>query len=125
MGPFSQSDGHDSPRLIDDSVPSLAGGIEDILVGLEGAVGEVGLSQELPEVLDGVQFGRSRGKEEQGDVVWHLQLARGVPSGSVEQEDGVGAGYDVAGGRQVAYGRCERAWKVFLKPSSTSAFWAG
>jgi hypothetical protein len=28
-------------------------------------------------------------------------------------------------GRQVAYGRCERAWEVFLKSSSTPAFWAG
>ncbi len=70
---------------------------EKILVGLEGAVGEVGLSQELPEVLDRVQLGRSRGKEEQGDVVRHLQLAGGVPSGAIEQEDGVGVGYDVAG----------------------------
>ncbi len=57
MGPYLQSDGHDSPRLIDDAVPSFAGGIEDILVGLEGAVGEVGLSQELPKALDRVQFG--------------------------------------------------------------------
>ena len=38
VGPVSQSDGHDSPRLIDDAVPGFAGGIEDILVGVEGAV---------------------------------------------------------------------------------------
>ena len=129
-----------------------------------------------------------------------LQFSRRVPSGAVEQENGVGTGCDVAGdfpemglhglcvgpgqdergtgasrrtdsaeevealialvlgltgsaaaarpladqgvllaqthlvlppqldrrcGRQVAYGRCERAWEVFLKSSSTPAFWAG
>ena len=56
MFSLPQSNGHDPPRLIDDAVPSLAGSIEDILVSLEGAIGEVGLSQELPEVLDGVQL---------------------------------------------------------------------
>ena len=58
MGPISQSDGHDPQRLIDEAVPSLAGSIEDILVGLEDTIGEIGLPQELPEVLDGVQLGR-------------------------------------------------------------------
>ena len=56
MGPLAQSDGHDFPRLIDDVVPSLAGGIEDIPVGLEDAVGEVGLPEVLPEVFDWVQL---------------------------------------------------------------------
>ncbi len=87
MGPLAQSDGHDSPGLIDDAVPSFAGGIEDILVGLEGAVGEVGLSQELPEVLDRVQLGGAGRQEEQEDVVRHLQFSRRVPSGAIEQED--------------------------------------
>ncbi len=86
MGPLAQSDGHDSPRLINDAVPSLVGGIEGVLVSFERAVGEVGLSQELPEVLDRVQFGGAGWQEEQGDVIWHLQLAGGVPSGAIEQE---------------------------------------
>ncbi len=59
-----------------DAAVNDAGGIEDILVGLEGAVGEVGLSQELPEVLDWVQFGGAGRQEEQGDVVWYLQFSR-------------------------------------------------
>ncbi len=42
-------------------VPRLAGGIEEVLVGLEDAIGEIGLAQELPEVLDGVQLGRFKG----------------------------------------------------------------
>ena len=32
MGPLTQPDGHDSPRLIDAAVPSFAGGIEDTCV---------------------------------------------------------------------------------------------
>jgi hypothetical protein len=54
MGPIAHTDGHDRPRLFDDAVPSLAGRIDDLLVGFEDTVGEVGLSQELPEVLDGI-----------------------------------------------------------------------
>ena len=54
MGPIAHTDGHNRPRLFDDAVPSLAGSMENLLVGFEDTVGEVGLSQELPEVLDGV-----------------------------------------------------------------------
>ncbi len=82
MGPLAQSDGHDFPRLVDQAVPSLAGGIENILVGLEDAVGEVGLPEVLPEVLDGVQLGRSGRQEKQGDVFRDLQFSRRVPSGA-------------------------------------------
>jgi hypothetical protein len=56
VSPIAQSDGHDAPRLVDKAVPSFAGGIEEVLVGLEDAIGEVGLSQELPDVFDGVQL---------------------------------------------------------------------
>ena len=75
----------------------MAGSIEYLLVCLEDAIGEVGLAQELPEVLDGVQFGRSRWQEEQSDVLGDLQLAGGVPAGAVELQDGVGAGRNLAG----------------------------
>jgi len=92
--PVAQSDGHDPPRLIDEAVPGLAGGIDDLVVGFEDAVREVGLAQELPEVLDGVQLGRPGGQEEQRDVAGDLERGRGVPSGAVEQEDGMSAGRD-------------------------------
>jgi hypothetical protein len=59
VSPIAQADGHDAPRLVDEAVPGLACGIENVLVGLEDAIREVGVSQELPEVLDGVQLGRS------------------------------------------------------------------
>jgi len=97
VSPIAQSDGHDSPRLVDEVVPSFAGGIEEVLVGLEDAIGEVGLSQELPDVFDGVQLGRSGRQEEQGDILGALEFASGVPAGAVEQEEGMGTGRDLAG----------------------------
>jgi class 3 adenylate cyclase len=40
--------------------------------------------------LDRVELGRTGRQEEWGDVVGQVELAGGVPSGSVEQQDGVG-----------------------------------
>ena len=97
VSPIAQSDGHDAPRLVDEAVPSFAGGIEEVLAGLEDAIGEVGLSQELPDVFDGVQLGRSGRQEEQGDILGALEFASGVPAGAVEQEEGMGTGRDLAG----------------------------
>ena len=45
-------------------------------MGFEDAVGEVGLPEVLPEVLDRVQFGGAGWKEEQGDVLGDLELGR-------------------------------------------------
>jgi len=35
VSPIAHSDGHDGPGLVDEAVPSFAGGIEEVLVGLE------------------------------------------------------------------------------------------
>ena len=56
MCPISQSDGHDGPRLIDEFVPGIATVVEDIVVGEEHAVGEPVVADELPDVLDRVEF---------------------------------------------------------------------
>jgi len=45
----------------------------------------------------GVQFWRAGRQEDQRDVVGHIELGGGVPSGAVEQQDGVGSLGDVAG----------------------------
>ena len=61
----------------------------------EDPVAEVVLSQELPDVLDGVQLGSMGRQVEQGDVVRELQLpALLMPSGAIQSEDGVVAGQD-------------------------------
>ena len=43
-----------------------------------------------------VQFRRARRQEDRGDVFRHVELARDVPSGAVEQEHGMGAVGDIA-----------------------------
>ena len=61
----------------------------------EDPVAEVVLSQELPDVLDGVQLGSIGRQVEQGNVVGELQLAALLmPSRAVQSEYGVVAGQD-------------------------------
>jgi hypothetical protein len=55
--------------LRDEAVPGGAGVIEDVLVGVEDAVGEPIFAQELPDVFDWVQFRRPRRQRQQRDVV--------------------------------------------------------
>ena len=49
------------------------------------------------DVLDGVQFGASGRQRHERDVGGHDQFGRAVPSGLIEQDDGVRAGRDVEG----------------------------
>ena len=57
MCPISQADRHDCPWLVDEIVPGKAAVIDDVVVGLEDAVGEPVVADELPDVFDRVQFG--------------------------------------------------------------------
>ena len=91
MGPFSASDRHDLPGLIDEPVPGFATQRDDIVVGLEYPVGKPVIAHELPYVFDGVQLGRSWWQEHQCDVGWDLEPAGGVPSGPVDDEYSVSA----------------------------------
>jgi hypothetical protein len=76
MCPISQSDGHDGPRLIDEFVPSIATVVEDIVVGEEHAVGEPVVADELPDVLDRVEFGALRRQWHERDVGRYRELVR-------------------------------------------------
>ncbi len=51
----------------------------------------------LPDVLDRVQLGSARRQEDHGDVLRDREGRGGVPSGAIEQQDGVGAPGDGAG----------------------------
>ena len=57
MRPVPESDEHDPPGLVCDFVPSLAAVIDDVVVFLEDAIGQVVVPHELPEVFDGVSSG--------------------------------------------------------------------
>src|SRR6267378_1869439 len=60
MCPIAQADRHDGPRLVDEAVPGKAAVIDDVVVGLEDAVGEPVVADELPDVFDRVELGRLR-----------------------------------------------------------------
>jgi hypothetical protein len=94
MSPIAQPYGHDAPGLVAQAVPCFAAQIDDLVVGFEDAIGEPVVAHELPDVLDRVQFGCFGGQRQDGDVVGKIEFAGGVPSGLVDDEDGMGAGID-------------------------------
>jgi hypothetical protein len=82
--------------LSDELSPCGASGVDDGVAIFEDGVREPVLTQILPDVLDQVQLRSARGEKDRRDVVGQVELARRVPSGSVEDESGVGALGDVA-----------------------------
>ena len=97
MCPIAETDGHDGPRLIDEFVPRIATVVENILVGEEHAVGEPVVADELPDVLDRVEFGALRRQWHERDVGRYGELVRQVPSRLVDEECGVATGGDGGG----------------------------
>ena len=91
MRPWAATDGHDFPRLVDKLVPGLAAVGNDIFVGVENRVVEPVAADELPDVLDRIEFGGSWRQGQKGDVGRDGELVGGVPSGLIEDEDGVSA----------------------------------
>ena len=94
MGPFAQAEGHDTPGLIGEHVPSGAAVVKDIVVRGEDPVRQPVVAQELPDVFHGIQLGCLSWERHEGDVVGDNQPLRLVPSGLVEQDDRVSAGRD-------------------------------
>ena len=97
MRPLAQSDGHDAPGLIDELVPSCTAMVDELIVGFEDAVGEPIVAEELPDVFDRVELGAFRRQRNDGDVCRHDKTGRQVPTGLIDQEDGVGVGRDSFG----------------------------
>lgn len=62
-----------------------------MLDAVEDGIGQPIGAQELPDILDRVQFGGARRQKDQADVTRHFELGGGVPSCSIEQYDSVGA----------------------------------
>ena len=65
--------------------------------GLTLAVGEPVLAEVLPDILDRVQLWGARRQQDHGDVFRNREGCGRVPSGAVEQQDGMGAPPDRAG----------------------------
>lgn len=95
MRPISQSDGHDTPWLIGELIPSIRTMVEDVIVGLEDSVREPVLTHELPDVLDRVQFWAFCRQRHQGNIGRDFQVAGNVPTGLIEQQHRVSVRRDL------------------------------
>lgn len=62
-----------------------------MLDAVEDGIGQPIGAQELPDILDRVQFGCARRQKDQADVARHFELGGGVPPCSIEQHDGMSA----------------------------------
>lgn len=115
MRPITHSDGHDFPRLIGELVPGIAAVVEDVVVGSEDTIGEPVVSEELPDVLDRIEFGAFRRQRENGDVGRDYQVPGQVPAGLIQEKHGLSLWRDCRGdlgqvqvhGRGVAEGQDE------------------
>lgn len=65
-----------------------------MLDAVEDGIGQPVGAQELPDILDRVQFGSAGRQEDQADVARHFELGRRMPSGAIEQDDGMGTAGD-------------------------------
>ena len=79
----------DASHLVAQSVPRVAGGLDDGLVVGVQAVGEEALLEVEPHALDRVELGRVGRQRLQRDVVGYAQIARAVPAGAIEHHDHV------------------------------------
>ena len=71
--------------------------IDEIVVGFEDAVREPVIAQELPNVLDRVEFGGFWRQREDGYVGGNSQSRRHMPTSLIDQENGVGPRFDGLG----------------------------
>ncbi len=78
--PIALSDRGDAACLGEKFSPSVLAGVD----------AEIGLAQILPDVLGRVEFGTSGRQRNKGEVAGWVELARGVPSGLVENEQRMG-----------------------------------
>jgi hypothetical protein len=67
---------------------------DDVVVGGEHAVRQPVVADELPDVFNRVQLGRSGWQRQEGDVGGHDELGRDVPSGLIEHENCMSARID-------------------------------
>ena len=94
--PWSPGDGCNAIRHLHQLVPGIAACVEDLVVGIPNAVAEKVGSQELPDILNGVQLGRIGRKRQQHDVVRHLEPRRAVPTGTIQNQKSDGAYRDAS-----------------------------
>lgn len=95
--------------MCDEAVPCVAAGIDDIVVIIEYSVSEEILAQVLPDIFDGIEFGAIGRQMKDADGIGDLQFSAClVPSGPVENENGMASGLDLGGdfGQMLIHGLC-------------------
>ena len=97
MRPVAHSDGYDVPWLVDELVPSVAAVIDDVVVGVEDAVGQPVVAHELPDVFGRIEFEAFWRQGNEGDVGGDGELCGRVPPRLIEQQNGVFARRDNLG----------------------------
>jgi hypothetical protein len=85
MGPLAQSERHDAPGLSHQLVPRRTAVIHDVRFAGEDPIRQPVVPKELPHVLNRIQLGRPRRKQQERQIRRNLQLARHVPPGLVHQ----------------------------------------
>jgi hypothetical protein len=68
--------------------------IENVVEGFENAVREPVLAHELPDVFLRVELRRTRRQRQERDILRHLESFRAMPSGLIEEENGMRIGCD-------------------------------
>jgi hypothetical protein len=97
MRPSSEADGCDAPRLGFKFSPCIAAVGDNVFVAFEDAVREPVIAHKLPEVFDGIEFGATRGKRQEGDVVGDGECTCRMPASLIKYEDAMGIWADVCG----------------------------
>lgn len=91
----------------DEAIPSVAAGIDDGIIGVPDAMAELVLSEELPDIFYGVEFRGVGWQRQERNVFRHDETASAlVPSGTVENDDGMRVRADAFGdfGEMQAHG---------------------
>ena len=94
---MSQSDGHDAPWLALELVPCVATVVDDIVVAEEDAVRKPVVADELPDAFLRVQLGAFGREEDERQIARDVELAGGMPTRLIEQQDGVASRRDLLG----------------------------
>lgn len=97
MCPAAQSNGHNGPWLVEELFPGEAAQGDDLVVGLEDAIGQPVLADELPDILDRIELRGARRQGEDSDIGRNDQFVGGVPSRLIHHEYGMGAGRYLGG----------------------------
>src|SRR5208282_952218 len=84
--PWTRGDGGDAVGRGDEVIPCATAGIDDVVVGLVDAQGELVLAHIFPDIFDRIEFRRVGRQVNQRDVFWDHEFAGDMPSSAIQNE---------------------------------------